>query len=113
MDSSFLISLMLIGRSKQGMADILKGTLPATLSNPSQRFVMAALMTEKELKHQEEANRDVIREVVKVVGIKDRDTLESKFPTLYAVFAKLPTSVQDSIEFPAGDGRPTDGSRKS
>ena len=102
MDPNLLSPLLLFSGSKQRMADIITGALPAALpGQPGQRFALAALVAERELKRQEQAEQEIIRQVVEVDEIQDSAALANKFPVLHAVFVKLPAAVQASI-FPAG-----------
>jgi hypothetical protein len=114
MDSNLLIPLLLFGGSKQRMGNILKRTLPVAMPGPpGQRFALAALVADKELKRQEQADQEIIQQVVKAGRIKDSATLAATIPALHAVFVNLPEAVQASIEFPADTARSVDGARKS
>lgn len=114
MDPNLLIPLLLVSGSKQRMADIIKRTLPAALpGQPGQRFALAALVAERELKRQEQAQQQIIQQVVEVDKIKDSAALANKFPALHAIFVKLPAAVQASIVFSVDVGRPEVSARKS
>jgi hypothetical protein len=106
MDPNLLIPLLLFSGSKQRMADIIKRTLPTALpGQPGQRFALAALVADRELKRQEQTEQEMIQEVVTVGHIKDSDELEKNFPVLHAVFVKLPAAVQARIVFAAAGAR--------
>jgi hypothetical protein len=105
MDPNLLIPLLLFSGSKQRMADIIKLTLPTLPGQPGQRFALAALVADRELKRQEQTEQEMIQEVVTVGHIKDSDELEKNFPVLHAVFVKLPAAVQARIVFAAAGAR--------
>src|SRR5919107_955394 len=100
MDQNLLIPLLLFGGSEGRGAEVIKRTLTMTLpGRPDQRFVLAAMVTAKELKRQDETVLAIIQDVVTQDKIKDADTLKRKFSKLYEVFTTLPAAVQDSITF--------------
>jgi hypothetical protein len=99
MDQNLLIPLLFFGGSQGRGAEVIKRTLPGTLSSPGQRFLLTALFAAKELKRQDETVLTIIQDVVTQDKIKDADTLKRKFSKLYEVFTKLPVAVQDSIQF--------------
>jgi hypothetical protein len=114
MDPNLLIPLLLFGGSDKRTADIIKRTLPVALPGQSgQRFALAAFVADRELKRQEQAEQQIIQEVVKTGNIKDSDALATKFPVHHALYVKLPAAMQASIVFSVDGGRPEVGARKS
>jgi hypothetical protein len=100
MDQNLLIPLLFFGGSQGRGAEVIKRTLPGTLSNPSQRFLLTALFAAKELKRQDETVLTIIQDVVTQDRIKDAAALNSKFPKLHEIFLKLPETVRATIKFP-------------
>ena len=111
--------LLLSGSSGRG-AQVMQQILPALPVVPGHRLVLAALAAkrqeqadkEKE-KAKEQADKEILVDVVTHDEIANAEALKAKFPKLYLVFEKLPLDVQNSI-FPAnptGGGRSA-GSRK-
>jgi hypothetical protein len=69
----------------------------------SQRFVLAALVADRDLRRQEAADTKMIQEVVDKDQITGDESLKAKFPLLHEVFAKLPAG---SIVFPPSSPPP-------
>ena len=112
MDPNLLIMLLLFGGAQEHTADIVKRTLPVALPGPAgQRFALAAFVADKELKRQDEEDKQIIQEVINADSITDEAALKAKSETLHAVFTRLPASVQQSIAF--FREKPAEGSRKS
>jgi hypothetical protein len=103
---NFLITLLLFGGAQSHSRDIIKRTLPVTLpGSAGQRFALAAVLAGRELKLQEQEEKQIIQEVVDKTHIQDGAALEQQFPALHAVFVRLPPAVQTSIVFSgSGDG---------
>src|SRR5215470_20016574 len=100
MDPNLLIPFLLFSGSQEHVADIVKRTLPVALPGPpGQRFALAALVADKELKRQDDADKQIIQEVVSAAKIKDVKAFADQLPLLYAVFVKLPAALQASIAF--------------
>jgi len=113
MDQNLLIPLLLFSGSQEHAADILKRTLPVALPGPpGQRFALAAFVADKDLKRQDEADKQIIQEVVSVAKIPDPDTFAAQLPLLHAVFVKLPAALQETIFFVSA-GQAAGGSRKT
>jgi hypothetical protein len=121
MDSNLLIPLLLFGKASGRGSEVIKRTLPVALPGPpGQRFLLAALVADKDLKRQEQADKEKeqadkesIQEVINVDRITNESAFKDKLPKLHAVFLKLPAAVRESIVFPGDAGQPAGGSRKS
>jgi hypothetical protein len=81
------------GGSRQRMADIFRQSLLPISIGPG----LAALVADRELRRQEEADTKMIQQVVDNDQITSDQALKDKFPLLHEVFAKLPAG---SIIFP-------------
>jgi hypothetical protein len=114
-----LLLFLLLGESAGPGKKFMKRIFPATLPGPT-GLALTAVFAKQDIqsqeqadKDQEQANKDIVVEVVKNDGIANEEALKGKFPKLYDLtYLKLPEAVQDSI-FPAatGAGRPA-ASRK-
>jgi hypothetical protein len=94
-----LIALLIFGGSQQRTANIIRRTFPVALPGSSgQRFLLAALVADRDVRRQEAADTKIIQEVVDKDQITDDQALKAKFPLLHEVFVKLPAG---SIVFPA------------
>jgi hypothetical protein len=98
--------------------DTMQRFLPAMTPGPT-GLMLAAVFAKKAQQSQaqadkdrEEANRDIIEEVIKIDEISSTSALKNKFPKLHDLFLTLPEAMQGTI-FPAapGGGR-TAASRK-
>jgi hypothetical protein len=115
-----LLLFLLLGESAGPRKKFMKRILPATLLDHRTGLALSAVFAKQDIqsqeqadKDQEQANKDIVAEVVNNHGIANEEALKGKFPKLYDLaYLKLPEAVQDSI-FPAaaGGGRPA-ASRK-
>jgi hypothetical protein len=114
-----LFLFLLLDRSSGSGKDTVQRILPAMTPGPTgvalaAVFAKQARQSEEQAsKDLEDANRDIVAEVVKTDGIANEEALKSKFPKLHELaFLKLPKAVQGSIFSAAsGEGR-SGGARK-
>src|SRR4051794_13586284 len=92
-----LFLFLLLGESAGRGKEVMKRILPATLTGPS-GLALAAFVANKDIQRQEQADKDIIEEVVKNAGIANAEALKDKFPKVHdLVYVKLPVSVQSTI----------------
>jgi hypothetical protein len=117
-----ILMLLLFSRSLGGFAGgspggsrtqaILKRVFPVALTGSlSQRVAVAAIVAEGELRRQEiadeqnqkadnEADKNIIKQVVDKDGIKSETALKEKFSLLYDVYINLPQDLRVQIDLP-------------
>jgi hypothetical protein len=92
---------LLLGEPAGRGNEVMKRILPATLTGPS-GLALAAFVASKDIQRQEQADKEIIEELVKNSGITNAEALKEKFPRLHDLaYVKLPVALQNSI-FAAG-----------
>ena len=92
---SLLVPLLLFGEDRQRMAAIFRQSLLPMSIGPW----VAALVADRELRQQDEKEKNIIQEIITADNLVDPDSLQNKSKTLREVYDTLPEVVRNGIKF--------------
>lgn len=99
---NLLIALLIFDGSEERMARIVRRTIPAALpGSPGERLTVAAIEADKELSSQEDADFQIVQDVVTNATVK-KEELPTRFKEINKLFTNLPEAVQANIHFTTG-----------